>query len=247
MVEGYWGHEEYSNGVKIQGSLAEAPEGLGIDVCDSNVNEDDMYWGEAYETGEPVIVKDGSAEFGNAAPANLLAYELFSDTEVNVPDVGYSAERDEIYMEVLNGYDGTVSALDEGGEDEFLEHVAANALIGDSDLMHNIGKVDDGYGLIDPDQAGAPVQTFKDSIFDYLDIMNSGTSFNISHQDFQDAMERVSREVGESRLEASLEKLEPFKEDMPVYANFEPEFIRDNFMSAWGDSSQSAEAERTMV
>ena len=142
MVEAYWGHERYSNGVEIHGSLDEAPEGLGIDVCDSNINEDEMYWGEAYETGEPVIVKDGSAEFGNAAPANLLAYELFSDTEINVPDIGYSAERDEIYMEVLDSYDGTVSALGEGSQEEFLEHVAAKTLIGDPDIMHNVGKVE---------------------------------------------------------------------------------------------------------
>ncbi|MFB6174854.1 MAG: hypothetical protein ABEJ87_02665 [Candidatus Nanohalobium sp.] len=59
--------------MEIQGSLDRAPEGLGINVCDSNVNEDEMYWGKTYDTGEPVLVKDGSVEFGNAAPANLLA------------------------------------------------------------------------------------------------------------------------------------------------------------------------------
>lgn len=247
MVDGYWGHERYSNGVEIQGSLDEAPEGLGIDVCDSNVNEDEMYWGEVYETGEPVIVKDGSAEFGNAAPANLLAYEIFSDTEINVPDVGYSAERDEIYMEVLNGYDGTVSALDDGEQTEFLQHVAAKALIGDPDIMHNIGRVDDGYALIDPDQAGAPIHTFEDSIHDYLEIVNSGTSFNISHQDFYRALESVAREVGEGCLETSLDGLQAFNEDIPVYANFEPEFVRENFRAAWEGSAEAPKAERTMV
>jgi hypothetical protein len=247
MVEGYWGHERYSDGVEIRGTLDEAPEGLGIDVHDSNVNEDQMYWGEAYETGEQVIVKDGSAEFGNAAPANLLAYELFSDTEINVPDVGYSAERDEIYMEILNGYDGTVAALDEGSQEEFLEHVAAKALIGDRDLMHNIGKADEGYALIDPDQAGAPIHTFEDSLFDYIQLINSGTSFNISHQDFQDAMGKVFREVGEGRLEASLSKLEPFKEVIPAYANFEPDFVRDNFRSARDTSEGSEVIERSSV
>jgi hypothetical protein len=247
MVEGYWGHEEYSNGVEIHGSIDEAPEGLGIDVCDSNVNEDKMYWGEVYQTGEPVIVKDGYAEFGNAAPANLLAYDLFSDTEINVPDVGYSAEEEEIYMEVLNGYNGTVPALDEGNQEEFLEHVAAKALIGDSDFMHNIGKADGGYAMIDPDKAGAPMHTFEDSLFGYIEVVNSGTEFNISHRDFQHALRSVAREVGEERLETSLDRLKAFKDDILAYANFEPEFVRDNFGVAWESSGEVPEAERPLA
>lgn len=247
MVGGYRGHEPYSEGVEIQGNLAEAPEGLGINVCDSNVNEDDMYWGEVYRNGEPVLIKEGSTEFGNSPPANLLAYELFSDTAINVPNVGYSAERDKVYMEVLNGYDGTVRAIGNGKQEEFLDHVAAKALIGDSDFMHNVGKTDDGYALIDPDQAGAPLHTFEESLFDYIEMVNSGTSFNISHQDLQKALERVSREVGEGRLEASLDKLEPFKDELPAYANFEPEFIRGNFRSAMEDSGPLSEGQRSLV
>lgn len=247
MVEGYWGHEGYSSGVEIRGSLDEAPEGLGVEVSDSNVNGDDMYWGEVYETGEPVVVKDGSVEFGNAAPANLLSYELFSDTKINVPDVGYSAERDEIYMEVLNDYDGTVSVLDEGEQDEFLLHLAAKALIGDPDIMHNVGRVEDGYALIDPDQAGAPIHTFEDSIFDYIEMVNSGTSFDISQKDFRKALGRISDEVGEDHLEASLNSLEPFRDEIPAYANFEPEFIRDNFRSTYEESSDISQAERPPV
>lgn len=150
-------------------------------------------------------------------------------------------------MEVLDSYDGTVRAIGEGEQEEFLKHVAGMALIGDTDFMHNIGKADDGYALIDPDQAGAPIQTFEEGLFDYLEMINSGTEFNISQQDFQQALESVAREVGEGHLEASLERLEVFKEDIPAYANFEPEFIRDNFRSAWESSGEAVEAERPLV
>jgi len=247
MVGGYWGHEDYSSGVEVQGSLDTVPEDLGIDVHDSNVNEDDIYWAEACETGEAVLVKDGDVEFGNAPPANLLAYELFSDTDITVPDVGYSAERDEVYIEILEGYDGTVQSIGEGNQSDFMKCVAAKALIGDPDLMHNIGKVEDGYALIDPDQAGAPIFTFEEDVFDYLEVINSGTSFDISRQDFREAVEKVSGKVGEGRLEASLEKLEVFKESIPAYANFEPDFIRGNFRSASEGFQKIKTEERPLV
>lgn len=247
MVEGYWGHEDYSGGVEVRGSIADAPERLGINVCDSNVNEDSIYWGEVYETGEPLLVKEGSVQFGNAPPANLLAYELFSDTEVTVPDVGYSAEDDEIYMEILNSYDASTQAIGEGEQEEFLEHVAAKALIGDSDFMHNIGKVDDGYALIDPDQAGAPLHTFEDTVSSYLQMINSGTSFSISHQDFEEALARVSAEIDLQDLEGTLSRLEAFKDDIPAYANFEPEFIQGNFESASGSSGSPDVLDRPLA
>ena len=247
MVDGYWGHEAYSEDVEVQGSLDEAPEGLGIDVCDSNVNEDDMYWCKVYETGEPVLVKDGSAEFGNAPPANLLAYELFSDTEINVPDIGYSSEKDEVYMEVLDSYDGSVSALDGGDKDEFLKHVAGKALIGDSDFMHNIGKTDSGYALIDPDQAGAPLSTFEDDLAGYLSMVRSGTSFDISKNDVEEALQDVSMNVGLEKVEAVLDELEPFTDEIPDYANFEPEFILDNFRAVQGGSKELVGSGRPVV
>ncbi|PSH01122.1 MAG: hypothetical protein BRC26_04330, partial [Nanohaloarchaea archaeon QH_8_44_6] len=173
--------------------------------------------------------------------------ELFSDTDITVPDVGYSAERDEVYIEILEGYDGTVRSIGKGDQGEFLKCVAAKALIGDPDLMHNIGKLEDGYAVIDPDQAGAPIHTFEKDVFDYLEVINSGTSFDISRQDFREAVKKVSGRVGEGRLEASLEKLEVFKESIPAYANFEPDFIRGNFRSASEGFPEIRKGERPPV
>ncbi|MFB6174855.1 MAG: hypothetical protein ABEJ87_02670 [Candidatus Nanohalobium sp.] len=149
-------------------------------------------------------------------------------------------------MEALNSYSKAVSTIGEGEQEEFLDHVAAKALIGDSDFMHNFGRLEGGYALIDPDQAGAPIQTFENKIFDYLEVVNSGTSFNVSHQDFQDALGRVFREAGEQHLEDSLSKLEAFKDDIPAYANFEPVFVRENFRSA-PNSGEVTGAERPRV
>lgn len=247
MVEGYWGHESYSHGVEVYGPVSEAPEGLGVDICDSNVNEDEMYWGEAYETSEAVLVKDGAVEFGNAPPANLLAYELFADTDINVPNVGYSGEKDEVYIELLEGYDGAISALGEGEKEEFLEHVAGKALMGDPDFMHNVGKTGSGYALIDPDQAGAPLSTFEGDLAMYLSMVESGTSFDISKNEFEQALEDVSGKVGLEDVEESLDKLEPFVGSIPEYANFEPEFIIDNFRSVQKGSIEVLEIERPLV
>jgi hypothetical protein len=235
MVEGYWGSEAYSAGVQGRRSLEDAPPELDVDIDGSCANSDSIYWGEACHNEEPVLVKDGSVEFENAPPANLLAYELFSGTEVKAPEVGYSAEEDEIYIKVLEGHTPAATALEAGYKEDFLRQVAAKALIGDPDFGGNVGKTSEGYALIDPDQAGVPINTFKEDLFDYLRFASSGTSVDISPSDFRHALRSVYRCVGENDLEETLTDLEVFEDDIPAFANFEPDFIMDNFAAASED------------
>lgn len=232
MAEGYWGDQRYEAGVDVRGALSEVPDEFGVEVCGSNINEDLIYWGKTYETGEPVIVKDGSIDSGNAVPSNLFMYEIFSETSVKVPDVGYSEEKGQIYVEILEGYDGSRKGLKGGNREDLLECIAAKALMGDSDFMHNIGLVKDRYAVIDPDRAGAPDFTVEEDVSRYLETLNKGASFDLEKSEVKEAMERVSNQIGSEDLDCFLSSLSPLEEEIPDYANFEQEFLRDNFRKA---------------
>ena len=231
-VEGYWGHDDYSEGVEISGSFDDVPESLDLDVSASNTNSDSMYWGETYD-GESVLIKDGSADFGNAVPANLFLYSVFKDTCVDVPKTGYSEESNLLYIEPLDGLDTSVEGLDQGDKTELLESVAAKALIGDSDFVRNIGYIaeEDSYAVIDPDRAGAPLSSIEDEILDFIESMNRMTSMEVDRSEFMGAVDKVSGEVDQDDLRQSLSELRPLTEDLPFYANFEESFIMDNFRS----------------
>lgn len=232
MVEGYWGDDRYSEGVEVIGSLSEAPDELGLEPCCSNVNDEYMYWGKAYGNSEPVVIKDGSVESGNTVPANLFMYEVFRDTSVTVPDVGYSADQNRIFMEVLEGYDPSFEVLEKGDEDELAYCIAAKALMGDPDLMHHIGVSDGGYALIDPDRAGIPDFRIEEAVSNYIREVNRKTSLEMEMDDVEDAMHRLSLQVGIEDLDNTLQRIEPLEHQTPTYANFEAEFLSDNFRKA---------------